>query len=68
MVVTVNSEVCIGCGMCVDMCEEVFKFNSDYKSEVVSEPKTPEICEKVKECVGICPVSAIEFNENNSVS
>lgn len=59
MKVTVDQEVCIGCGMCIDICPEVFKFNDDSKSEVIPEANLEDVKEKVEEAKEVCPVDAI---------
>ena len=35
--VPANEEACIGCGMCIDVCPEVFEYNDDSKSEAINE-------------------------------
>ena len=61
MKVCVNQESCIGCGMCIDICPEVFKYGSDDKSEAIS-PEVPSgLEEKAKEAKDVCPVDAIEI-------
>jgi ferredoxin len=57
-VVKVDQEKCIGCGLCVSMCPEVFELGDDGKSHVIGEK-----CDKhnLKEIVDSCPVSAISL-------
>lgn len=57
MKVKVNQD-CIGCGMCVDVCPEVFQIDVDGYSTVVGEPDA--YVDKVWEAVEVCPVNAIE--------
>ena len=63
MKVNVDQEVCIGCGMCIDICPDVFKFNEDSKSEVIPEVLAEDLAEDVKtkmqEAKEVCPVDAI---------
>lgn len=67
MKVTVSQEECIGCGMCIDICPKVFKYNDDFKSEVIESSaeetneteNKEEIKEKVEEAKNACPVDAI---------
>jgi len=54
--VSVNKEKCIGCGLCVSICEEVFEMTSDGKAKVKSQKNLP--C--VRESIQSCPVNAIE--------
>lgn len=56
----VNKEKCIGCGLCVSICPDVFELKEDNKSQV----KDGADLEKNKKCadeaVQSCPVEAIE--------
>jgi ferredoxin len=53
--VKVNKDICIGCGLCVSICRDVFKIGDDGKSQVKSQKKLP--C--IKEAIDECPVGAI---------
>jgi len=57
MKITVDGALCIGCGVCVDMCPEVFVFTSDGKAQAVKEE-----CEvhNLEEVADACPVEAID--------
>ena len=61
MKVKVN-ENCIGCGLCVDMCPDVFEYNAEEGFSVV---KSEEVDDSLKDAVAeaqeACPVSAIEI-------
>lgn len=63
MKITVSQEGCIGCGMCIDICPEVFKYNDDFKSEIISEEISEKIPEELQskavEAKDACPVDAI---------
>lgn len=59
MKVTVDQNSCIGCGMCFDICPEIFICNDDSKSEVNQENSVESFEDKIKEARDICPVSAI---------
>ncbi len=55
MPVTVNKELCIGCGACVGVCPvSALSMDGDGKAEC-----NPETCIDCGACVGTCPVSAI---------
>lgn len=56
--ITVNKELCIGCGTCAAMCADVFQMGGDGKSEVVSQ----ENVDCAKTAAESCPVQAIEVN------
>ena len=55
MPVTVNQEVCIGCGACTGVCPvSALDFNADGKVDV-----NTDTCIDCGACIGTCPVSAI---------
>ncbi|MFH2070504.1 MAG: ferredoxin [Elusimicrobiota bacterium] len=59
MKVTVDKDLCTGCGLCIDTCPEVFELQGDVaiaKAETV--PAGQE--SKVKESAENCPVEAIK--------
>ena len=57
----VDKELCIGCGMCIDMCPEVFKYDDSGISEAVGDDITSKDVEgKAEEAMNLCPVEAIE--------
>jgi len=53
--VKINTEECIGCGLCVSICSEVFEMNDDLKAHIKSQKNIP--C--IKEAIESCPVDAI---------
>lgn len=59
MKVRVNQE-CIGCGMCIDMCPEVFEYNDEGLSAAKSEEVSDSLKDSVLEAQEACPVDAIE--------
>lgn len=58
----VNKEQCIGCGMCVMICSEVFCMNVEEKAAVCGDI-TAENQAKILEAVDSCPVAAISIEE-----
>ena len=48
---------CISCGNCIEICPEVFKYNSEDIAEVIGNPDDHE--ESVQEAADSCPVSVI---------
>ena len=55
--VTVDASVCVGCGLCEQLCAEVFKLNSDGIAQVIaSECKKHDLSDIAQQC----PVSAIK--------
>ena len=59
MKIKVDQDMCIGCGMCLDICPEIFKLNSDDKSECTVDEIPDNLKEKAKDACDICPVDAI---------
>ena len=53
------NEDCIGCGMCVEVCPEVFQIGADGLSQVVGDPNT--CTDRVLQAAEVCPVNAIEI-------
>ncbi len=54
--VSVDQSLCIGCGVCYDMCPEVFQMTEEGKAQA-----TRDECEQhsVEEVADACPVEAI---------
>ena len=54
----IDKETCIGCGLCVETCPQVFKMEDDKAVVIVSGvPKDAEEC--CKKATDECPVTAI---------
>lgn len=62
MRVTVDEETCIGCGLCVEDCPEVFEMNDD-KARVKVDEVPEEVLESCKETAEDCPVEAIQMED-----
>lgn len=56
--VKVNSEKCIGCGMCAGMCPSTFIMGASGKAEV----QNTEATDCAKNAAENCPVEAISVN------
>jgi ferredoxin len=52
---SVDRNKCIGCGLCSEICEEVFGMGEDGKAHVKKQKKTPCVAEAIRSC----PVEAI---------
>lgn len=50
---------CIGCGMCVSMCPDVFAIDNEY-ARVIADPKDEETRELARQAAQNCPTEAIE--------
>ena len=58
MKATVDKDTCIGCGLCPEICPEVFALNEEIeKAEVIKPEGGPE--DLIEEAMGECPMSCI---------
>jgi ferredoxin len=57
--IEVNKENCIGCGLCVNICPEVFAIDENGKSEVL-EDNIEKFKNAIDDSIRSCPVNAIE--------
>ena len=55
----VDQDACIGCGVCVDICPEVFSLNDEGLAEASTDEIDESVLEKVKEAQSECPVDVI---------
>lgn len=61
MQIKVDDSLCIGCGLCVDACAQVFSMTADGKAAVNLPLHTGD--SDMEEVAGLCPVDAIEVDE-----
>jgi ferredoxin len=59
MKATIDREGCIGCGLCIDTCPEVFQMADDGYAEVFTDPVPAGSEDTAKEAADSCPVSVI---------
>lgn len=59
MQVEVDQELCISCGVCVDLCPDVFGWNENEKAHNTVDEVPAEFEELAQEAVDSCPTSAI---------
>jgi len=60
MKVKVDQDLCIACGVCIDLCSEVFDWNGQGLSHAKVEEVPAELESCVKEAMESCPVNAIK--------
>ncbi|NQS76028.1 MAG: ferredoxin [Peptococcaceae bacterium] len=59
MRVTVDQELCISCGACIDVCPEVFDWNDDDKAHSIVDEVPEELEDEAREALESCPTEAI---------
>ncbi len=59
MKASIDRALCIGCGLCEEICPEVFAMGDDAIALVVLEAVPPELDEKTRDAASSCPVEAI---------
>ncbi len=62
-IVSIDDELCTGCGLCVIPCAEGAIELVDGKARVLSE----ELCDGAGFCLGVCPTGALSIEERETV-
>jgi len=57
----VNKNACIGCGICIDICPNLFEFDPQGLSETTVANIAPAIAERAKTAAEACPTNAISL-------
>ncbi|MBC7342755.1 MAG: ferredoxin [Clostridia bacterium] len=60
MQVTVDQDLCIACGDCIDVCPEVFDWNEEGLSHVIVDTVPEDVEDECREAVESCPTEAIK--------
>ena len=55
----VDQDLCISCGLCISICEDVFHWNDDDKAETIEDIPS-ESDGEVHEAIDSCPTEAIK--------
>mgnify|MGYP001769144525 CR=1 FL=1 len=63
MKASVDKNLCIGCGLCADVCPQVFEMGDDDKAKVKADPVPPEAEDSCRQAADQCPESAIQIEE-----
>ena len=59
--ITIDQELCVGCGACASLCPEVFELQDDGKAKIANENSREKYdCDMV---INSCPVGAIKAEE-----
>ena len=58
MKISLDREKCIGCGVCCQVCPDVFSLDEEAGAAKVSRPESDEPC--VEEATESCPVGCIQ--------
>jgi ferredoxin len=53
----VDQDMCVGCGLCAQVCSDVFELKSDGKAHIIKGADYDDDC--VQDAVDQCPVGAI---------
>ncbi|MDG5813945.1 ferredoxin [Chitinispirillales bacterium ANBcel5] len=59
MKVTIDSEGCIGCELCVRICPEVFEMNDSKMAVIKTDSVAAELQKKCRHASMTCPVQVI---------
>lgn len=60
----IDESLCIGDGICVDICPEVFEMRDDNLAHVINEDPASELQDRVREAADACPTGAISIHED----
>lgn len=62
-IITINKELCNGCGLCVDACHEDAIGILEGKATLLRD----DYCDGLGNCLPVCPVNAISFEEREAL-
>ena len=65
MKATVDKDLCSACGICVEVCPEVFEMGDDDRAWAKVDPVPSDVEGSCREAADGCPESAIEIEENS---
>ncbi|MGA2616438.1 MAG: ferredoxin [Thermoguttaceae bacterium] len=59
----VDPDLCIGCGICPEVCPEVFEMQDDDKAHTKVDPVPPGAEAACRDAAEQCPQTAIQIDE-----
>ncbi len=59
----IDRDACIGCGLCVEICPEVFEMDDEQIAIVIKSPIPDDAQNDAKDAEEQCPTSAISIEE-----
>lgn len=59
----VDKDLCAGCGVCTEVCPEVFEMDENDIAVVKLDPVPPELQEACRDAADQCPSEAIEIED-----
>ncbi len=66
MKATIDQDLCIGDGICEDICSEVFELRDDGLAYVINDDPEDSLSSKLEEAVRECPTDAIILADQGS--
>jgi ferredoxin len=64
MKVKLDREGCIACGLCIDICPNIFYMGEDGKANLTTDIVQEEFQDSAREAADACPVSVIHIEED----
>lgn len=58
---SVDQDGCISCGICIDVCPDVFHYNEEEKSEAIHSDIKEDDIDTAKQARDDCPVNVIDI-------